>query len=35
MVRLVDTLWKKLLLSKEDNYKLWVRKEMEQIGRDA
>jgi len=34
MVRLVGTLWTKGLLILEDNYKLWVRKEMEQIGRD-
>jgi hypothetical protein len=33
-VRLVGTLWAKGLLILKDNYKLWVRKEMEQIGSD-
>jgi hypothetical protein len=35
MVRLVGTIWTKRLLAQQDNYKLWVCKEMEQIGRDA
>jgi len=35
MTRLVGTLWTKRLLIREDNYKLWVRRDLERFGRDA
>ena len=34
MVRLVGTLWMKRLLILGGNYKFWLRKEVEQFGRD-